>query len=132
MKKLLAALSVFSLSFACTTMVPVAVIKTAEIDMGGVKSIAILNFGYPDPGYRDATGDVVVRNTVGRYLGSRRSRNTEQEQLAKYATDKFISLLFNTNYFTVMDPSNVTAANMKANRLNLSPVELGEVLGTDA
>lgn len=113
-------------------MVPVEVMKPAEVNMGTMKTIAILNFGYPDLGYGDATAEVVIRNTVGRYLGSRRSRNSAQEQLAKYATDKFISLLVKTDYFTVMDPSNVTGAIMKADRLNLSPVELGEVLGTDA
>jgi hypothetical protein len=108
------------------------VMKPAEVNMGTMKTIAILNFGYPDLGYGDATVDLIIRNTIGRYLGYAYTRNSDQEQVAKYATDKFISLLIGTNYFTIMDPTNVQGAILRANKITLSPTELGEVLGADA
>jgi hypothetical protein len=40
--------------------------------------------------------------------------------------------LVGTNYFTILDPSNVEGAIRKANKISLSPTELGEILGADA
>jgi curli biogenesis system outer membrane secretion channel CsgG len=132
MKKLLFALLSLAVLTACSTMVPVEVMKPAQINMGNMKTIAILNFGYPELGWGDPTVDVLIRNMIGRYLGRSFNRNSVQEQAARYATDRLISLLADTNYFTIMDPSNVEGAIIRANKLTLSPTELGAVLGADA
>lgn len=130
--RILMCLIAFSLIFACSTSVPVEVMKPSEVNMGSMKNIAILYFGYPALGYGDATVEVIIRNTIGRYLGYAYTRNSEQESVAKYATDKFISLLIKTDYFTILDPSNVQSAIIGANKLNLSPTELAGIIGADA
>jgi len=132
MKKLVFTPLLLMLLLGCSTMVPVDVMKPAEVNMGNMKTIAILNFGYPALGYGDATVELIIRDTIGRYLGVSSVRNSEQESVAKYATDRFISLLIDTNYFTILDPTNIEGAIITANKISLSPVELGQVLGADA
>lgn len=135
MKKIFKALIVLLLLAAvlgCATSVPLQVMKPSEINMGNMKKIAVLYFGYPDLGYGESSIEVIIRNTIGRYLGYAYNRNADQEAAAMYATDKFISLLMRTDYFSIIDPMVVQNAIIRANKINLTPAELGEILETDA
>jgi hypothetical protein len=118
--------------FGCATQVPVEILKPSEVNMASMKKIAIFNFGYPSLGYSDVTAETLIRDAIGRYMGYSYHRDTLQESVAKHATDTFVSLLMDTEYFTLIDGSSIQSAIVKANKLSLTPAELGELLGVDA
>ncbi len=108
---------------SCATSIPVEVMKPAEINMSGARTVAVLDFDYP----RQYRGSGMFEMLGIRIRGTMVSgRDSLERELASYATSRLISALFENDYFTVVDSGFV------ASRLShydgsgeLSAVEIG-------
>jgi hypothetical protein len=116
----------------CQTSVPVDVLKASEIDMSRMRNVAVLEFSVPAPGEENAKGDELLLLQINRVLQNTRFKNAEQEAVALYATDQFVNLLANTNYFKISGPDTVREALLKNKDTNPGRRELAEILGVDA
>jgi hypothetical protein len=91
------------LALSCATAIPVTLVKPPELDMGGIKTIAVLPFGYGSDGLYGDPLQVALSRLLNpyRYVGEFESQNAVQVQ------NRFIDALLASNAYTVVTGSEL-------------------------
>jgi hypothetical protein len=85
---------------SCATSIPVYLTKPALIDMGGIRKIAVLPFGYSGDGYAGSYLEAAIRRSAGSY----RYRSTDEQQIATNITDSMNEVLLDSKAYAVISP----------------------------
>ncbi len=122
-----------ALLVGCGTSVPLVVKKPAEVNMVAARRIAVMDFGYRVQGIVYLSFADVFRAALLRaYNLPLSARQTIEERIAQYATDKLIISLLDTDYFEIVSPRHVSAALPRVIDSRLSPVQVGNLVGAQA
>jgi len=138
---------VFILSCATTTKIKVKVLKPAEIDIGNIKKIAVIDFGFEGEWHfwkgGKGVGKLLV-NAVGKKLGLVKEKPVllPPDPLTAYpgekVTEKFIAKLEENGTFTVLKREQILRILRKQNFSitdeisDSQAVYIGNLLGVDA
>jgi curli biogenesis system outer membrane secretion channel CsgG len=123
---------IFPFCLGCVDLVPIEVTMPGEIDMTGLRRIAVVPFAPPAKDNGNPTVESSIKYAADLALGHSRSSQKEQEAVARDVTDHVTGLLSDTGFFTVVDSEAVMAELAKEDNAAVSPQQLGQTLGVDA
>ncbi|MBN1412298.1 MAG: hypothetical protein JW969_15740 [Spirochaetales bacterium] len=117
----------------CSTSVRMVVMRPAEVNMAGAKRIAIMDFGYPPEQGKTLSYKELWNLLILQSMGVNPSKKQSiQERIAKYATDKVITVLKQTDYFDVISPISVSQAIQDSGMSAPNPIEIGQMVDAQA
>ncbi len=94
--------------YGCATSIPVQAIKPAELDLRGIKTIAVLPFAYPTQG-RDPDLDPYQAALESLWLQDSEDQDPASRDLARAAERIFIQTVEDTGLFRVISPEELSA-----------------------
>ena len=110
----------------CTTTIRMEVLKPAEVNMSGARRIAVMDFDYPQQGVVLYSFSEIFKRALLKVYGlSGSPRETVEERIARYVTDRLIITLLNTGYFEIINPGDLNRALSGVVNTDLSPIQLG-------
>lgn len=106
MKKSILTISILVVAMAimsCATSIPIKMMKPSEINMVGIKKIAVLPFGFAG----EAKSADPLQAAFNRYYSNYSYRSNLEQQVSALLTDGVNNALMNSNAFSIISSSEV-------------------------
>ncbi|MBN2050715.1 MAG: hypothetical protein JW760_09745 [Spirochaetales bacterium] len=109
----------------CATSVRMVVTKPAEVNLAGVKNLSILDFEYVES-TSEVTLDKLLEDALSQLITGEDTSLSNEEKMARYATNKMSESLAATDYFTLVDPGNFKdSVDIMTNRMQFFDILSG-------
>jgi hypothetical protein len=123
--------STLILFVSCATTVPVMVTKPAEVNMSSMKRVAVLDFKITHENHELSVEDL-FEHALDELFGLKVGGRALEREMSEYTTERFILTLVRTNYFHVLNPTDVRKSMQENPSASKSPQQIGKAVDAQA
>lgn len=122
--------AVILILMGCATTVQIEVLKPAEVNMAGARTIAVMDVNYSSGGVSDLNS--LFAGALQKVFFGETEEQRHARILTEYTTNKLTGDLLGTGYFTIVGTQDISRAYGGSDAPSVDPMGIGERVGAQA